>query len=929
MHAARLRKGYIAEANSGPTPVTPGRRLGHLYCEWQDLREQFGAVAVSDQHFTTQYFGLSIDMVKKQIQTAFLLGLLWCASSAIVRAQCSSNQWCRVYSRSTQNFGPGLQDNGWHNIFFAQDENNPSVGQFFLEAAGNVTSGTSNPQPTLGGPLSNSVFSFTALKNTNGQPVLATSPPFTEVSDCGDVGSTFARPSLQQHLYLQSAMSASSTSATFCVGSPSSSCAGASGFTLPASGTIWVNDETIDYTSLSCDDSSGNCSTSGATHITFNFSLANRGQRQVAGWTGPTAHSANAFGGLSCPKTAYGPRLNGALTTDAPTSRHPGGGLTYDSKRGRIWQTWGWQETWSFQDTWYLCVYQSAYCSTSQIADGWFHVNLSGNPGLPFPSPGGENPQGYSENDQIYVPDFDVLYEFGGLRMGAISDAWIYCLSTDALPVMACHSDLNPANSASLVLNQWLPVCNTRSCHGTLSAPVHGDPGVRDGARLTYDPVDQKVLIFGGRSGQSGTPVYWTSVAQWDPRTNDYCLSDTSQSTTQIAEFSGQNCSLPALTGPPPSAGLPVYFPDWTWDSKRNVAVVLADALYTYDPGHNSWTLTGVTGGPATDLNRSEQGLAYDSANDMYVAIAHPNTGFEVWELAGTGLSNAVVPGFVLTVSPVSRNISAGGSATFSLSIKPKNGQFSGTVSLACGAGLPSGGSCSFSPSSVVPGTNGASSTLTVRLPSGASGSYVINLNATSGSLQSSNAVNVISGSPQFLLQASPAALSVSAGQAATAAVTVTGQNGFSGAVNLACAAGLPAGATCSFSPSSVSAGTTPMTATLTISVPSATLLPGPLHRSGAPLWAFWLAVVPGVVLATGAGERSRKRTVLLALLLGMIVLVGMVGCGGGSTGTGNSAAPPPPPGPTPSSPNSTYNVVIVGTSGSMQQSAQIALTVQ
>lgn len=66
---------------------------------------------------------------------------------------------------------------------------------------------------------------------------------------------------------------------------------------------------------------------------------------------------------------------------------------------------------------------------------------------------------------------------------------------------------------------------------------------------------------------------------------------------------------------------------------------------------------------------------------------------------------------------------------------------------------------------------------------------------------------------------------------------------------------------------------------------------------------------------------------IFLALLLGMIVLAGMVGCGGGATGGANN--PAPPPAPTSSSPNGTYNVVIVGTSGSMQQSAQIALTVQ
>jgi len=71
------------------------------------------------------------------------------------------------------------------------------------------------------------------------------------------------------------------------------------------------------------------------------------------------------------------------------------------------------------------------------------------------------------------------------------------------------------------------------------------------------------------------------------------------------------------------------------------------------------------------------------------------------------------VTGFAISSSPSSASASPGQSATYTLSISPQYGPFTNAVSLAC-SNLPSRSACSFSPSSVTPGSGGATTKLTI-----------------------------------------------------------------------------------------------------------------------------------------------------------------------------------------------------------------------
>jgi IPT/TIG domain len=77
---------------------------------------------------------------------------------------------------------------------------------------------------------------------------------------------------------------------------------------------------------------------------------------------------------------------------------------------------------------------------------------------------------------------------------------------------------------------------------------------------------------------------------------------------------------------------------------------------------------------------------------------------------------------------------------------------------------------------------------------------------------------------PDFTVTATPASQTVIAGNAGAYTVTVTATNGFNSTVTLTCAAvSLPAGASCAFSPSSVTPGASPATSALSISTASTT----------------------------------------------------------------------------------------------------------
>jgi hypothetical protein len=172
-----------------------------------------------------------------------------------------------------------------------------------------------------------------------------------------------------------------------------------------------------------------------------------------------------------------------------------------------------------------------------------------------------------------------------------------------------------------------------------------------------------------------------------------------------------------------------------------------------------------------------------------------------------------------------------------------------------------------------------------------------------------------------FSLTAASNTDSVKPGLTATYTIAASEVGGsFPNAVSLTCS-GLPAGAICSFSPALLTPGAKSATSTLTITTAqtSAENYPAAPTRQ-RPLNLLWMQGVGavGMVLAN-ATKRSRKALVFVIVALLLLGMMFMTGCAGG-TGIGAAQQPSNP---------TSYTVTATGTSGSLQHTLPLTLTIQ
>ncbi len=181
-----------------------------------------------------------------------------------------------------------------------------------------------------------------------------------------------------------------------------------------------------------------------------------------------------------------------------------------------------------------------------------------------------------------------------------------------------------------------------------------------------------------------------------------------------------------------------------------------------------------------------------------------------------------------------------------------------------------------------------------------------------------SAAVGVTVLAPSYAVAANPATQTIAAGQSASFTITVTPSGGYSGTTSFACSS-VPSGASCIFSPSTVTPSGVAASTTLTISTTppsSAAAQPGSVPwRTGGSLV---LAGLLGIFLRPRRAARW-LRTLCCLLLLGALAFCSACG-GGGSNGGGSS---------NPGTPAGTYSVSVNATgSGGTNQTLAIQLIV-
>jgi len=237
------------------------------------------------------------------------------------------------------------------------------------------------------------------------------------------------------------------------------------------------------------------------------------------------------------------------------------------------------------------------------------------------------------------------------------------------------------------------------------------------------------------------------------------------------------------------------------------------DAVTTDVGGHDvgaytivSWAATPVACGsfdPITNWRTTfTANLSAGGQTCTLTATGRFLGGSQQW--TGSGSASVVVlpPDFDLSISPTSQAVTAGYQSQYTIAIAARNG-FDSLVDLSI-AGLPSGATADFMPSGpVTPGGVRLTISTTASTPPG---TYTLALQGTSGTLvHLTNATLVVEALRDFSLAVAPSSRSVLPGESATFTITLTAINGFDTWATLT-ATGLPAGATASFSPATMTA---------------------------------------------------------------------------------------------------------------------------
>jgi hypothetical protein len=215
----------------------------------------------------------------------------------------------------------------------------------------------------------------------------------------------------------------------------------------------------------------------------------------------------------------------------------------------------------------------------------------------------------------------------------------------------------------------------------------------------------------------------------------------------------------------------------------------------------------------------------------------------------------------------------------------------------------------------------GSTCTASVTFTPTATGSRLATLALTQGGVTAFVRLGGLVKDFQIAGGASPLSATVFPGQSANFTLSVQPVAGFTDPISFSCS-GLPAGASCSFSPASLTpSGTTSQNVTLVVATGarSSATLPSTDHSALTRLGTGFGLLLPlaGIVLA--AGPRRRRTTSLLGLCAIAVTFTACGGGGGSSPSAKGSAG----------TPSGTYNVTVTAQAGNASHTMPLTLTVQ
>lgn len=613
----------------------------------------------------------------------------------------------------------------------------------------------------------------------------------------------------------------------------------------------------------------------------------------------------------------------GTMGVPAP-GNNPGGrslGVTWTDKAGHFWLFGGWSfgdssapffgvyilnDLWEFDPS----TLEWTWMGGSNVADQPGVYGVLGTPAA------GNLPGGRIESSS-WTDNEGHFWLFGGdgfdslANNGMLDDLWEFDPSTTEWTWMGGSN-----------------VANQLGVYGVLGTSAPGNaPGARDNASIWFDSLGN-LWLFGGdgldsAGGYGGLNDLW----EFNPSTKDWAWmagNSTVVCTTSTSGFvscdlrPGKYGSLgtPAVGNLPggresalvwiDSGGMVWLFGGDGADANGNGG--LLNDLWQFDPSTQEWAwmggsstippcagltcfpagVYGTLGTPGVGNipgGRANASGWIDANNDLWVfggggidAVGTVNDLNDLWEFqppSSTAIPTfGVAPGTYTATQNVTISDSTAGAAIYYTTdgAPPTTSStlYSGSIAVASSEILQA---IAFASNHTVSAV--------------ASAAYIINV------------------PPDFTVAVAPASMSVAAGGTGTATISLATQGGFASPVTFSCSSGLPAGASCSFSPASV---TPPGAASATVTITTSATTAAIRHTSSSLLPETTLALAICCL-----GWRKRRRLEFLLLLAVSAAGFGLLGgCGGG-------ASTPAPV---------TSTVTVTATSGSLAHSTAFSLTV-
>jgi hypothetical protein len=324
--------------------------------------------------------------------------------------------------------------------------------------------------------------------------------------------------------------------------------------------------------------------------------------------------------------------------------------------------------------------------------------------------------------------------------------------------------------------------------------------------------------------------------------------------------------------------------------SKANPVITwLAPSSITYGSALTVSILNATASVPGTFTYTPNAGTLLSAGSHLLSVSFSPTDSTDYATLTSTASINVAQAKTTTSLTAPAASVLTGASVTFSISVSPGfAGTPTGSVQVLNGTTLLA----------TVPLTAPVTTYTTSSLPVGSNSITAVYQGNTNFSASTSAVfTETVTGPPDFSVTASPSALTIKQGQSASATITLTPLNGYSQTTTFSCS-GLPALATCTFSPASLTPTNGPVTSQLAITTeaPTVAKLTGPPGRSEP--WrrgTSSIVVLAGLLCLLPMGGRHRRTRSfgLFVILIGLLSSPSL-GCAGGSpNSSGGSSGTP------------------------------------